>query len=748
MATRLFRHSLAMLLVVLGLPAWAVSPGDAFPMNGTSLLNESFSATTLVSPFYKYNPVQEAPPAAALGWTFTGSAGVTAVSATNGFTAGNTGLNTGQLAFLQNSGRISQTVQLVPGTYKVVFRSARRMNYQYGTQVVQVRVGGTARGNFTPTANFATYETAPFTIGSTGPVLVELAGVGTGTDFTAFVDNVAIASTTAFGFLWSNNVTIDQVAGPSPVLVTPDLDILNKLGVKGFQCPAPGAPSQPTAMLAPNGGFSSYRAVFRATDLMCSADPRLLGNINPNQTVERYVWAEGKSAQLTFDLTAKYRGRGYGQPVFDIYHRDYNINVHGTSKHTFYINPGLFDGVPQAPPSNPNYPFLYFDSYCTNGCTGKPLIGPWFGVANPYMSFGSSARCPLGNAISDTTCALSVAKMVVTRQHIETIVTAIKAVSDCGNPSGPHYYCGTVNADDWRILTYGFNFELPARQVPGGPEYDLRLNSLIDVSLSNVSFALVDLAPPSVTMRINGQANGSAAMRDRGSFTLSYTSANATGCSLTAYQNGQFWYTENRGLAYDFGTVSGWGGPADFRWTVTCTNAAGQQASSTVSLVISVDNGSFEVPALAAGSYAYGPTIGNSGWTFMAASGLGGSGIATNGSLFTVRNEPYVAPDGNQVAFIQGGRSMSRTINVQAAGTFKVRYLAAKRGGQPSALTVTTKVNGSTLGSSTPNRVYYETVTTSGAIALSAGPHTLEFSTTNPGGDNTVFIDMVQIIRQ
>ena len=72
MATRCIRHSLATLLVVLALPAWAVSPGDAFPMNGTSLVNESFSATTLAAPYYKYNPLQDGPPAAALGWAFMG----------------------------------------------------------------------------------------------------------------------------------------------------------------------------------------------------------------------------------------------------------------------------------------------------------------------------------------------------------------------------------------------------------------------------------------------------------------------------------------------------------------------------------------------------------------------------------------------------------------------------------------------------------------------------------------------------
>jgi RHS repeat-associated protein len=81
-----------------------------------------------------------------------------------------------------------------------------------------------------------------------------------------------------------------------------------------------------------------------------------------------------------------------------------------------------------------------------------------------------------------------------------------------------------------------------------------------------------------------------------------------------------------------------------------------------------VANGSFEVPNLGLGHYAYRPTGGT--WSF-----VDNSGISSNGSTFT-GNQP--APDGLQVAFLQTTGSISQTPSL-SAGTYTLQFQAAQR---------------------------------------------------------------------
>jgi RHS repeat-associated protein len=83
-----------------------------------------------------------------------------------------------------------------------------------------------------------------------------------------------------------------------------------------------------------------------------------------------------------------------------------------------------------------------------------------------------------------------------------------------------------------------------------------------------------------------------------------------------------------------------------------------------------VGNGSFEVPPLGYGHYAYQPSDGT--WSF----GVG-SGISNNGSAFTYGN-PH-APDGEQVGFLQATGSISQTLSL-SAGTYTLQFQAAQRG--------------------------------------------------------------------
>jgi hypothetical protein len=154
-------------------------------------------------------------------------------------------------------------------------------------------------------------------------------------------------------------------------------------------------------------------------------------------------------------------------------------------------------------------------------------------------------------------------------------------------------------------------------------------------------------------------------------------------------------------------------------------------------VVDSISDGSFEAPAMAAQrSYQYGPD--GSPWQF-----VGAAGVSNNGSGFT--NDNWVAPAGNQVAFIQAAGSMSQSVYLDA-GTYGLSFLAAQRANQPSSQVLEVLVDGNSVGSITPvGTTTYDSFQTSN-FTVAAGTHTIEFLGLNPsGGDNTAFVDAVTL---
>ncbi|HTK74485.1 MAG TPA: hypothetical protein VL371_04450, partial [Gemmataceae bacterium] len=149
-----------------------------------------------------------------------------------------------------------------------------------------------------------------------------------------------------------------------------------------------------------------------------------------------------------------------------------------------------------------------------------------------------------------------------------------------------------------------------------------------------------------------------------------------------------------------------------------------------------LQGGGFESPAVGGGSFRYDPA--GTAWTY---SGL--AGVAANGSGFTARNA--AAPEGAQVAFLQSTGSLAQTFNL-AAGTYAVTFQAAQRVNyQSSAQTFRVLVDGAAVGTFTPAGAAYGSYATA-AISLAAGTHTLTFEGLNPnGGDNTAFLDQVQL---
>jgi hypothetical protein len=133
-------------------------------------------------------------------------------------------------------------------------------------------------------------------------------------------------------------------------------------------------------------------------------------------------------------------------------------------------------------------------------------------------------------------------------------------------------------------------------------------------------------------------------------------------------------------------------------------------------------------------------------WTFTAGPLLGSTmsaaGVAGNVGYFTSGN-PH-APEGTQVAFVQGaGSSFSQSINF-SAGIYSLTFQAAQRG-VSGGETFNVLVDSQVVGSFRPSGTSYSTFTT-GNFVLSAGSHTIEFlGSGSAGGKETALIDNVRL---
>src|SRR5262249_51783797 len=138
------------------------------------------------------------------------------------------------------------------------------------------------------------------------------------------------------------------------------------------------------------------------------------------------------------------------------------------------------------------------------------------------------------------------------------------------------------------------------------------------------------------------------------------------------------------------------------------------------------------------GAFAYAPA--GSAWAFSGAAGLAG-----NGSGFTAGNPN--APEGTQVAFLQTTGSFSQSLAL-AAGTYQLSFQAAQRGNsQASRQDFRVLVDGQAVGTFTPASTAYATL--SATFTVAAGAHTITFQgLDSAGGDNTAFIDTVQLTQQ
>ena len=158
---------------------------------------------------------------------------------------------------------------------------------------------------------------------------------------------------------------------------------------------------------------------------------------------------------------------------------------------------------------------------------------------------------------------------------------------------------------------------------------------------------------------------------------------------------------------------------------------------------MNVPNYGFETPGV--GTYQYNP--GGASWAFTAQSGANGSGIAANGSAFTSANPN--APNGAQVAFLQGSATISQALSGFLPGTsYTVSFSAAQRGSYNNGgQTWNVTMGGTSLGSFSPAASATSYATYSASFTASAATETLSFvGTDTRGGDNTVLLDNIRLL--
>lgn len=121
--------------------------------------------------------------------------------------------------------------------------------------------------------------------------------------------------------------------------------------------------------------------------------------------------------------------------------------------------------------------------------------------------------------------------------------------------------------------------------------------------------------------------------------------------------------------------------------------------------------------------------------------------MAANGSGFTAGNPP--APQGLQVAFIQGVGSITQTITGIPAGSYVLALNAAQRANFPVAgnqQDLAVAVNGVTVTTFRPNGTNYQAYCIF-LPAFEGGDYAITFrGIDSAGGDNTAFIDCLALL--
>ena len=161
---------------------------------GCAISDGSFEEPALAAKAYQIDP-------SGPSWQFSGIAGVSANA--SAFTFGNPIAPDGdQVAFIKDTGSMSQSVYLAAGVYNLSFMAAQRDQYQTQCQTIEILVDGAEVGWLScvlPAATlyaagttFGSYATTNFTVTAGVHTIVFVGLSPSSADNTAFIDDVQL----------------------------------------------------------------------------------------------------------------------------------------------------------------------------------------------------------------------------------------------------------------------------------------------------------------------------------------------------------------------------------------------------------------------------------------------------------------------------------------------------------------------------------------------------------------------------
>ena len=728
-----------------------------------AVADSGFETPSLASGSFGYDP-------SGSPWTFNGQAGISANS--SGFTSGNSGAPEGnQVAFIQNQGSISQSVNFTAGNYLVSFDAAQRGNTGTSTESVEFLVDGTGIGTFKPAGTaYSTDNLIAFTV-TTGFHTIEFLGLNSTGDNTAFIDQVQLTrspipdagfetpsvgsgpSAYAYdpsGSPWTFSATNNVRPSPSGAGITGN--------GSGFSSGNPNAPVGTQVAFIQGTGTISQSAYFVAGTYALTFDAAQRNNDNSSaQTIE--VLVNGSDIGTITPSGTAYSS--YTTGTYSFGNGNYTIEFEGLNPNGG-DNTAFIDQVQAAPApiiANSGFEFetpalaagaYKYDpagaTWAFSGDAGTSANGTAFTSGNPNAPEGSQvAFIEETGSISQTvnlaagTYALSFD--AAERGNFGNSTQAIEVLVD-GNNIGTITPTGTVYAlystNKFTVTAGSHQITLQGLDPQGGD------NTAFVDQVSVVSLV-------SSTETVDGVATfPGLAEATPGNFTLTaYTSGLPSVTSdpfvVTLSAPSQLAFTQTPSTI-----TAGQGLGNSLQASVEDANgnlSLGNTSSVTLSVpdAARIADPGFETPSEGTGASAYAYDPSGSPWSFSPKSNTNGSGISGNGSGFTSGNPS--APQGSQVAFIQGTGSISQSVNFQA-GNYVLMFDAAERGnktGQNQSIEVL--VDGSNEGTFQPASKNYSVFTTA-SFSVTAGSHTIELLGLASTGDNTAFIDQVSVVRQ